>query len=57
MRGFDKPGGEPDQVIDVLHRHGADAPAISQLMYTEAKKLYVVFSQGKPLLATFMRTQ
>src|SRR6202451_3400361 len=29
--------------------------AVSQLVQTEAKELLVVFAQGKPLLATFMR--
>jgi hypothetical protein len=31
--------------------------AVSQLVRTEAKELFVVFSQGKPPLAIFMRPQ
>jgi hypothetical protein len=31
--------------------------AVSQLVYTEAIGLFVVFSQGKPLLAIFVRPQ
>jgi hypothetical protein len=31
--------------------------AVSQLVYSEAKELFVVFSQGKPLLANLNRPQ
>jgi hypothetical protein len=37
--------------------HSANATAVLQLVWEDAKELFVVFSQGKPLLAIFMRPQ
>jgi hypothetical protein len=41
----------------LLARGGETALAASQLVQIEAKKLFVVFSQGKPLLANFFGAQ